>query len=250
MTNVNPLPLDDSSPLTEVVGQRRLEKLSSTALRQQVYFQLGNAIRAGRFQSGELLTIRGLAETLGTSTMPVREAVSRLITERALEMLPNGRMRIPQLTIERLEELTEVRATLEGRAAALGCANMTPARFAAIRLANERYVNAIDAMDRRSAVQANEEMHFELYRAAGSKLLLSLIEGLWLQSGPYLAAMMNAVAEAQPAAVPERGAVHHFELLAALSKGDAEASRAALVQDIQHAANWYREVIFERTPSQ
>jgi DNA-binding GntR family transcriptional regulator len=242
--------LDDGSARSRADAvDRRLEKLSSMALRERVYAQLGNAIRAGRFEPGEVLTIRGLAETLGTSTMPVREAVNRLITERALEMLPHGRMRIPQLTLERLKELTDVRATLEGRAAALACENMTPARFTAIRSANERFVSAIESMDRRAAVEANEALHFELYSAAGSALLLSLIEGLWLQSGPYLAAMMNAVSEKQPASVPERGVVHHFQLLAALSKGDADAARVALVEDIQDAAAWYREIIFETDPT-
>lgn len=233
---------------TEQTRGTRMERVSNLALRGRVYARLGNAIRAGRFEPGEFLTIRGLADTLGTSTMPVREAVNRLITERALEVLPNGRMRIPLLTIERLMDLTEVRSTLEGRAAALACEHMTPAKFAAIRSANERFVTAIEAKDRSSAVEANEAMHFELYRAAGSALLLSLIEGLWLQSGPYLAAMLKLVSLREPSAVPERGVVHHYQLLAALSKSDAEASRAALVNDIQDAALWYREVIFDPNP--
>lgn len=222
----------------------RVERLSSTALRERAYVQLAEAIRAGRFEPGEQLTIRGLAEMLGTSTMPVREAVSRLTSERALEMLPTGRMRVPVLTLERLEELTEVRATLEGRAAALACQRMTPVKFAAIRTANERYVRAIEADDLRAAVRANEEMHFELYRATGSSLMLSLIEGLWLQSGPYLAAVMKAMSDKEPATLPEKGSVHHFQLLAALSKGDGEAAGAALSDDIRDTAEWYRKAIF------
>jgi DNA-binding GntR family transcriptional regulator len=222
----------------------RVEKLGSTALRERAYAELGEAIRAGRFDPGEQVTIRGLAEMLGTSTMPVREAVSRLVIERALEVLPNGRMRVPVLTLERLDELTEARVTLEGRMAELACERMTPNRFCMIRAANERYVSAIEDGNSRLAVAANEAMHFELYSAAGSPLILSLIEGLWLQSGPYIAAMMKSMSDNEPATMPEKGSVHHFQLLAALSRGDGEAARAALVDDIRDAADWYRQAIF------
>ena len=122
---------------------------------------------------------------------------------------------------------------------------MTPAKFSAIRTANERYVRAIEANDMKAAVRANEEMHFALYHAAGSSLMLSIIEGLWLQSGPYLAAVMKAMSDKEPAALPEKGSAHHFQLLAALSKGDGDAAGAALADDIRDAAEWYRQAIFD-----
>ena len=92
-------------------------KLSNVALRERVYDELANALRAGRFAPATMVTIRGLAEMLGTSTMPVREAVSRLVTERALEMLPNRTLRVPIISLTTLDELIDTRATVEGRAA-------------------------------------------------------------------------------------------------------------------------------------
>ena len=74
--------------------------------------------------------------------------------------------------------------------------------------------------------------------------MLSLTEGLWLQSGPYIAAMMKSMSDNESATMPEKGSVHHFQLLAALSTGDAAAARAALVDDIRDAALWYRRAIF------
>lgn len=222
----------------------KVVKISNVALRERVYAELGHAIRSGNFSSGELVTIRGLAALLGTSTMPVREAVGRLVTERALEMLPNRTMRVPLLTPQRLAELTDVRVALEGRAAALASQSMTPAQFGEIRAANERYITAIEAGDLRTGVQANEAMHFAVYKSAGSQLILSMIEMLWLQSGPFIAEMMKAMANVQPGMLPEKGAAHHFELLAALTHGDAEAARQAIESDIRDAAGWYSATIF------
>lgn len=234
---------------SDVAENPQVARISNVALRERVYSELGNAIRGGRFASGEVVTIRGLADMLGTSTMPVREAVSRLVTERALELLPSRSLRVTPISLQRLDELTDLRMTVEGRAAALAAQRMTPAEFAAVRRANERYMQAIEAGDLKLALAVNEEMHFCIYRAAGSSLLLSVIEGLWLQSGPFLAAVMKAMAD-NPGTLPNRGSVHHFEIIAAISDRDMEGARKALSDDIEDAATWYKQTIFPSESSQ
>jgi DNA-binding GntR family transcriptional regulator len=219
---------------------------SKSALRRRVYGQLAAAIRAGKFAPGEQVTIRGLAELLGTSTMPVREAVTRLVSERALEVLPNRSMRIPPLSRERLEELTHVRCALEGHAAALAAKFVTPAEFTVIREANERYGRAHDCGDLRSTLSANEDFHFATYRAARSPLLVSMIELLWLQSGPYLEESIKLMIGHEDPNEFSVGVAYHFELLAALAKNDEEMARRALVGDIDAAAKAYIARIFKQ----
>ena len=73
---------------------------------------------AGRFQPGQTVTLRGLARSLGTSPMPVREALRRLIAERALDLGPNRSARVPVVTSAKYAEICEVRIALEGLAAA------------------------------------------------------------------------------------------------------------------------------------
>lgn len=226
----------------------RVAKLSNMALRERVYAELGNAIRAGRFASGEVVTIRGLADILGTSTMPVREAVSRLVTEHALELLPNRSLRVTPISLARLDELTDLRMTVEGRAAALAARRMTQTEFSALRQANERYLQALEGGNLKLALAVNEEMHFGLYRAAGSALMLSVIEGLWLQSGPFIAAVMKAMAD-NPGTLPTRGAAHHFDIIAAIADRDMEGARKAVSDDIGEAAAWYRQTIFPDQPA-
>lgn len=218
-----------------------LARLSRTTLQDRAYEELRRAIRAGRFSSGEILTIRGLADMLGTSAMPVRDAVRRLAQRNTLELLPNGSMRVPLLSPQRFDELTDVRATLEGRAAALAAARLTPADHSLIGAAGGRYSRAVDTGDLSAVLAANEEFHFNIYRAARSQLLLSIIEQLWEQSGPYLSVMVRAQT---PLTLPKFALTHHDELLAALAARDAEAARQALAKDIIDAAHWYRGSIF------
>jgi DNA-binding GntR family transcriptional regulator len=218
-------------------------KLSNVALRERVYDELANALRAGRFAPATMVTIRGLAEMLGTSTMPVREAVSRLVTERALEMLPNRTLRVPTISLTTLDELIDTRATVEGRAAWLAAGRMTPADFSRIKSANEAYGHALDAADISGAVAANEQLHFAIYRASGSSLLLSIIEMLWLQSGPYLASVMKKMHVAADS-LHDRGVMHHFNILAALAKRDPAAASSAVQADILDAAEWYKNQLF------
>jgi DNA-binding GntR family transcriptional regulator len=218
-------------------------KLNSVALRDMAYREIANALRAGRFGPASVVTIRGLAEMLGTSTMPVREAVSRLVTERALEMLPNRTLRVPTVSLPMLEELIDTRVTVEGRAAALAAQRMTAADFSKIKAANERYGHALDAGDIPGAVAANEQMHFAIYRAAGSTLLLSIIEMLWLQSGPYVASVLKR-AHTTAEKLYDRGVMHHFNILAALANRDPAAASTAVQADISEAAEWYKGQLF------
>ena len=96
-------------------------------MRVRVYGALARGLMAGMFKPGEAVTLRTLAKRLGTSAMPVREAVSRLIAERALVLLPNRSVIVPRMSRARFTELTETRQILEGMVAEAACARATPA---------------------------------------------------------------------------------------------------------------------------
>lgn len=214
-------------------------RLNHSSLHERVYEQLRTALRSGRFASGEMVTIRGLADMLGTSPMPVREAVRRLVHDNSLEILPNRTMRVPLMSLRRFDELTEVRATLEGRAAGLAAAAMTDAAFAKILEANERMRLAIERRDIPGIATSNQEFHFAIYRTAGSELMLSMIDALWEQSGPYLVSLMQELAVTSDS-LSTIGFGHHFEILAAFHSRNAPAAQAAMENDIRDAAVWYR----------
>jgi DNA-binding GntR family transcriptional regulator len=225
-------------------------RLFHETLQERAYQELRKAIREGRFTSGEMLTTRGLAALLGVSPMPVREAVRRLAQEKTLEILPNRTTRVPLLSAQRFEELADVRAELEGHAAARAAERMTAMEFAEIKNANEEMSRAIDRGDFAAVNVMNERLHFAVYRAAKSAVLLSVIEGLWQQSGPYLASLIRHLLSVSE--TPSNFALlHHYELLAALGKGDPVAARKAMTADIVESARWYRESnLIDSAPSQ
>ena len=69
-------------------------------LHDRVYAELRRSLIHGVFVTGQMLRIQDLAEKLQTSTMPVREALGRLVSEQALEALPNRTVRVPVITRE------------------------------------------------------------------------------------------------------------------------------------------------------
>ena len=90
-----------------------------STLGQQVYRRLYDRLMSGALLPGAKLTLRGLAEELGTSMQPIREAVSRLAAEGALELAPNRLIRVPCFSRAQTDELWSMRVLLEGYAAAL-----------------------------------------------------------------------------------------------------------------------------------
>lgn len=213
---------------TEATG---LAPVGRDTVQDRVYTELRRALIGGLFAPGQVLTIRQLADALVTSTMPVREAMGRLITEQALEMLPNRSIRVPPVTTERIADLLRARILIEGEAMALAANRMTPHVVASLRATmleweEMRLGGSPETVDRE--VTLNHAFHFEIYRACGSSVLLPMIESLWLQSGPFTRAAIYAFSEAGA----NDAARHHHDIVQALAAGDAAAARAALVADI------------------
>ena len=75
---------------------------------------------------GQVIKIRQFAAIFDTSAMPVRDAISQLVAANALEEMPNGSVRVPVLSPQRLQEIFELRCLLECRAARAACRNGDP----------------------------------------------------------------------------------------------------------------------------
>jgi len=91
-----------------------VSKLERETLHDRAYLELKRAIMSGAIRPGATITIRAMATALGTSPMPVREALRRLVAERALDMLPTRSVTLPVITPDRFDEICRIRVTLEG----------------------------------------------------------------------------------------------------------------------------------------
>ena len=94
-----------------------LKRIEREPLWDLAHAQLRDALLAGKFEPGTVLTLRALAESFGTSITPVRDAVTRLVAQGVLQQGPRNSAIVPNLTRKELADLTVVRCALEGRAA-------------------------------------------------------------------------------------------------------------------------------------
>lgn len=202
-------------------------KIHREPLHERVYAEIRKVIMSGALEPGATVTIRSLAEAVGTSTMPVRDAVRRLVAERALEMRANRTIALPRLTAERYAEIIRIRVALEGMAAESAAEQISPAALARLR--------ELDGEMRRCGaagpgyLRINQAFHFTIYRAAEQPVLLGIIESLWLQIGPMLNHVRNGGGY-HPAME------HHRAMIEALQNGNGAKVRKAIAADLQGAA--------------
>lgn len=216
-------------------GLAQLAPVDNSSLHQQAYTQLRQALMSGKFAPGDVLTLRGVAAALGTSVMPARDAVMRLTVERALES-DGRRVRVPAMTLERLQDVTRFRIALEGEAAMLAAERATLAEIAAMRAANAAVIRAQKSGRVAKFLVANEDFHFAVYRAAHNDVLQSMIETLWLQVGPYLGYLTSST-PGNDVTQTDLGA--HDRLIAAIAARDPVAAREALVADLSDSTDLF-----------
>lgn len=157
------------------------------SVNEAVYQALSNKLMHGEYRAGQVLGIQYLADALGTSTMPVREALRRLVAQQGLEPLPNGTTRVPLITKARLSDIRRARVLIEGMVTEWAGPQLTPQILVQLeRLAREITQERRTRKGVASSLEKNRVFHFTIYGAAQSPVMLALIESLWLQSGAYL----------------------------------------------------------------
>ena len=197
-------------------------------LQEQLYQHIRADLLAGRFQPGERLKIRDLAAQWGTSPMPVRSALQRLVAEGALEGEAQRSLRVPAMTRERFEQLLPVRMNLEGLAVELAATRIGSAELEMLQGCVERMQVALQQQDVQGYLSSNSQFHLGLYQACANPVLLRLIVSLWLQVGPFFIRLFTE------ADLSLRLNSFHSDCLAALQAGDAKAARAAIEQDLSY----------------
>jgi len=153
---------------------------------EETYKTLYYAIITGRFEPGKVLTIRGVAQQLGCSPMPVREAVRRLVALGALEMRSTRRLSVALMTRERFQEIWSARTMLEPEIAARAMPHSDKQLIRELERIDNQVAEAMKKGDPDSYTLKNWEFHFTLYRAANCPIFLRLIESVWLQFGPFM----------------------------------------------------------------
>ena len=214
-----------------------MEPIERMTLGDRAYRQIADLLIAGRLAPGERMSLRSTAEALGVSMMPIREAVTRLVADNALEVAPNRAIRVPIMSATRFLDLTAARIVVEGHAAARAATLRDEDDLARIRALDEAFRKETQKRkpDLAAAVAHNQALHFAVYEAARSPQLAEMIRSLWLKAGPVI----NLDLRANPDRLKHtRAVIFHADLVDALIQSDSARARAAVEQDIQGAADF------------
>lgn len=195
-------------------------------IHERVLSYMCRGLMIGAFLPGQVMSLRKLAAGLGTSPMPVREVLSRLVASKALEETSNGSVRVPRLGPEKLRDLFSVRELLEGEAAERAAKRATPALIAELTAINKNLLKAIAKRELLNCLSCNQEFHFTLYAHSGSEALAPMIEALWLQFGPTM--YMSLLVPSMP-----WDASNHKKVLDALKAKNAAGAKRAVIDDIR-----------------
>lgn len=203
----------------------RPDPLSEESLNAVIYADLRQRLVTGRMAPGHELSTRGLAAELGVSQTPVRDALSRLAADGAVEIRTKRRIVVPVMTQERFDDLLRCRLLLEPEAAERALEHIDAHGIDAMRGIDAALDRAISERDADAYMRNNHAFHFTLYRAQPGATMTQLIETLWLQFGPFMRLVYDRL-----------DAAHlndqHQAALAAIAARDAKALRAAIAADI------------------
>lgn len=154
-------------------------------LRDIVFQTLRNAIITGELQPGERLMETQLAEKLGVSRTPIREAIRKLELEGLVVMVPRKGAQVAQFTEKDIQDVLEVRAALEALAAKLACKRMDDRAFLKLQLAIAEYTYAAKNKDLEMMIEKDVEFHDIICNATQNDKLIQMFNNLKEQVNRY-----------------------------------------------------------------
>ena len=205
---------------------------------EAIYRRTSDAILFGELVPGQAVTLHGLADMIGSGVMPVRDTVRRLTSAGALRRLGNRRIEVPCLTLEELDELSFARCSIEPRLVEMAVEKKIGGLSERLKNIDLDLDAAIASGNVEGYLLHNFSFHFELYRAAGSSILLNMAEALWLRTGPSLRIVCGRYGTAN---IPDM----HDETISAIKEGDAARAAQAIRTDILQGLGQIRKSLSE-----
>lgn len=205
-------------PLPELSDRRTTSDQIADALRE--------AILMGQFEDGEELNQVTLAKHFGTSRVPLREALRQLQAEGLVSSKAHKRVLVTTLSVERVVEILDIRALLEGHLLAQAMRSITPEHV-------QRLEKLCHEMDRTVAHQAwlrkNREFHQALYEPSGLTFTIDLVEQLSARVERYLHMWSERGIQRNKEANAE-----HWAIVRAIKANNARTARSELETHIAH----------------
>jgi DNA-binding GntR family transcriptional regulator len=200
---------------------KRKAEASRTLLRDQAYVRLRDAILDGTLEPGEQLKDAEIAEWLGLSRTPIREALARLEEYGLVETAPNRYTRVTPLSAGDARDAFLVVAALHSLAASLGVPRVGESELATMCKANEDFAAALRANDVDRALAADDCFHSVLVQASANREIARSLERLMPKVRRLERARFGSLAG-------RRSVEGHDQIIALCASGEAEAAAQAV----------------------
>ena len=197
-------------------------------LRDVVFNTLRQAILRGELKPGERLMEIQLANKLGVSRTPIREAIRKLELEGLVLMIPRRGAEVAEITEKSLRDVLEVRGALEELAVKLACQKITDEQIAELRAAEKEFEQALSSGDVTIYAEADVKFHDVIYRATDNQRLIQLLFNLREQMYRYRVEYLKRE-EAHGTLL-----IEHKKIIETIANRDMDAAVDAVCQHIDN----------------
>lgn len=197
-------------------------------LRDVVFNTLRQAILRGELKPGERLMEIQLANKLGVSRTPIREALRKLELEGLVNMVPRKGAEVADITEKSLRDVLEVRKALEELSVQLACEKITEEEIEELKRVAERFKDTLDDQDVTKIAEADVAFHDVIYTATDNQKLILLLNNLREQMYRYRVEYLKKE-EAYPHLIAE-----HEELIDNISKRNKEEATRIMCEHIDN----------------
>lgn len=209
-----------------------LGNVSDQNIADRVADELRAAIQSGELEPGERLVERKLAERLGVSHIPVREALAKLAEERLVERQPRRGARVAALTGEELAEISSLRIVLEQFVCQRVQERWSGRSEAKLRRIVASMIEAAERGEGDRMFALDRKFHEQLWELAEHHLLMDMTSQLRGRINGFLRATNNALEPADRIAHAQA----HAEIIDAIASGDLELARSTMAKHVEIAA--------------
>ena len=200
-------------------------------LRDVVFNTLRQGILKGELEPGERLMEVQLANRLGVSRTPIREAIRKLELEGLVVMIPRKGAEVAKISEKNLRDVLELRCALEELASELACERMDEEMLEELSSTFTEFQNGIHNMDLTIIAELDEKFHDVIYQATQNQKLIQMINNLREQMYRYRLEYIKD--ENQRSGIVE----DHKLILDALRRKDVETAKKAVREHIIHQRN-------------
>jgi DNA-binding GntR family transcriptional regulator len=222
---------------TPTLSIHQPEAADARSLSDQAYYRIRELIVTLELAPGSPVSERELMERLGLGRTPIREALQALARERLVEVYPRRGMFVSRVDVRDLAGLSEVRLTLEPRAARLAAERATDSDRARLTVLLKELEHVRDKPDERALIDLDQRIHRHIYDCTHNPFLAATLNEyyvltlrIWFLALDRVTRLEDAVRE-------------HRELLRAIRAGNAERAEEAMRRHVNGFENAIRRVL-------